>query len=128
MIQSFQCPICGNLNAIGEPACTRCGQNFVYNCPVCGSPVSNRYNKCHSCNTLFNWSTPYQQIIPADSSAGMSEQVIEQDIQEPSIRGARGNAAAGRGITSRPAFWVMLMGICVLIIAVLLIIDRIISS
>jgi hypothetical protein len=154
MIQSFQCPICGNLNAIGEPSCTVCGQNFVYYCPVCASPLNNRYTNCPSCQTLFNWSRgPLQRYQAMESNTG-SSQNAPSDVpvsrpaqsfrQNPSVvlpekspgsvpDQSRSNArvietAATPGVTSRPAFWVTLMIGCMVVIAVLLLIDRIINA
>ena len=154
MIQSFQCPVCGNLNAFGEPSCTRCGQNFVYNCPVCGNPVNNHYANCPSCQTLFNWSRESgQSYQPARSDAsapqgiqsigqnpytapgslpGASDSQPEQSNDVPAAQSqivpGRSPRAAATGMTSRPAFWVMLMICCIIIIAVLLFVDRIINA
>ena len=127
MIQSFQCPTCGNLIAIGEPACINCGQNFVYNCPVCGNPVDNRYVRCGSCKTLFNWSKPTQQnteINPVNPPPGR--------VTYPDIRQSRTGinqikektASSNLNITSRPMFWVTLIIVCVILIGVLLFIGR----
>ena len=154
MIQNFQCPVCGNLNALGEPACTVCGQSFFYNCPVCGNPINNRCSACPSCKTLFNWSREptrsYQANIqainnPQNITPGISSSKADQNLQEniPVTSPAQSPALTARqsrvalndksskpaaSITSRPMFWVMLMIACIILIAVLLLMDRIISA
>lgn len=151
MIQSFQCPICANLNAFGEPSCVQCGQNFVYNCPVCGCHISNRYANCPSCRTAFQWSRlpqqDYQPIglntTPSPVNKTADETIPVQDIHYESTTQAkvqstvypgrqpirnRSTARMEPGITSRPAFWVMLMIGCIIAIAILLFIDRMINA
>jgi hypothetical protein len=127
MIQSFQCPTCGNLIAIGEPACPNCGQNFVYNCPVCGNPVDNRYVRCGSCKTLFNWSKPVQQIAEITPVNRVPEQVTYPDIRQSRV-GIREikerTASSDLNMTSRPMFWLMLIVGCVICIGVLLLVSR----
>ena len=120
MIQSFQCPVCGTLNAIGEPECTNCGQGFVYNCPVCGSPLNNRYPNCPNCRTVFNWavSSPQGETMADEKSEGRSR--VQQEparVSQP----ARQPGRKGVSIAARPMFWVMLIVICAILIALLLI-------
>jgi len=126
MIQSFQCPICGTLNALGEPECSECGQAFVYNCPVCGSPLNNRYPNCPNCRTVFNWGPT---AGPAATSAGP---VIAQKTywQQAAVgtSPARRTDAGAASFTARPMFWVTLIVICAVIIALLLIADKIINK
>jgi hypothetical protein len=157
MIQSFQCPVCGTLNALGEPSCTGCGQSFTCSCPVCGGPVNNRYTNCPSCQTLFNWSrgpaesyfsspSPQeasqniQQGIPNQQpDTGVRENAENQENQQPAPVATRGNRQSRvpvqqrkepppAGITSRPIFWVMLMIACIIAIAALLFVDRLINA
>jgi hypothetical protein len=120
MIQSFQCPVCGTLNAIGEPECTGCGQGFVYNCPVCGSPLNNRYPNCPNCRTVFNWavSSPQNESITEEKSPGRSR--VQQDAPR-APQAMRQQGEKGAGIAARPMFWVMLIVICAILIALLLI-------
>jgi uncharacterized membrane protein YvbJ len=122
MIQSFQCPVCGTLNAIGEPECTNCGQGFVYNCPVCGSPLNNRYANCPNCRTVFNWAVSRpQNDANVDNKAPVDNEVRQAT---PQLSGAgRQRAAKGISITTRPMFWAMLIVICAVLIALLLIAD-----
>jgi hypothetical protein len=134
MIQSFQCPTCGNLIAIGEPACANCGQNFVYNCPVCGNPVDNRYVRCGSCKTLFNWSKPVEQNAEINSGNQGNQVNQPERVTYPDIRQSRAGmqeikertASSNLNMTSRPMFWLMLIVGCAILIAVLLFISRII--
>jgi predicted RNA-binding Zn-ribbon protein involved in translation (DUF1610 family) len=138
MIQSFQCPTCGNLIAIGEPACTNCGRNFIYNCPVCGNPVDNRYVRCGSCKTLFNWSKSVQQNAetgpgnpgnPGDPVNPTPGRVTYQDIRQSraGISGFKERTASSNvNMTSRPMFWLMLIVGCVILICVLLFISKVI--
>ncbi|MBN1375115.1 MAG: hypothetical protein JXA01_03045 [Dehalococcoidia bacterium] len=86
MIQNFQCPGCGNLVALGEPACSHCGQFFKYNCPVCGNPVDNRYIRCGSCNTLFNWSKSIQYNPETSASTIQQARVSFQNQQQANIQ------------------------------------------
>jgi hypothetical protein len=136
MIQSFQCPTCGNLIAIGEPACINCGQNFVYNCPVCGNPVDNRYVRCGSCKTLFNWSKQVQQNAEMNPM-NQSNQVNpvnppQENITYPETRQSRvgfreikeKTASSSPSMTSQPMFWLMLIVASAIIIGVLLFISR----
>jgi hypothetical protein len=126
MIQSFQCPICGTLNALGEPECSECGQGFVYNCPVCGSPLNNRYPTCPNCRTVFNWGTPARPAAAAASPVALQEAYEEQAAPVTSPGRRAGDGAAS--YTARPAFWVMLIIICAVLIALLLVADRIINK
>jgi len=125
MIQSFQCPICGTLNALGEPECSECGQAFVYNCPVCGSPLNNRYPTCPNCHTIFNWGSSGR--IPAAAPGPATPQAPEQ--QE--VAAASSGRKPGPGLasyTARPVFWVTLIVICAVLIALLLILDGVINK
>jgi len=128
MIQSFQCPICGNLNALGEPECSECGQGFAYNCPVCGSQINNRYPTCPNCRTVFNWGATAR---PASEAAGTTvrqqEAYAEQQAAPAGPTGRRegGGAAA---YMARPIFWLALMAVCAVIIALLLIADVIFNK
>jgi hypothetical protein len=127
MIQSFQCPVCGTMNAIGEPECTNCGQGFVYNCPVCGSPLNNRYTNCPNCRTVFNWavSRPQNQLSVDDKNPASSG--VRQETPQPP-KAIRQRREKGAGITSRPMFWAMLIVICAVLIALLLIIGGLIHA
>lgn len=127
MIQSFQCPVCGTLNAIGEPECTGCGQGFVYNCPVCGSPLNNRYANCPNCRTVFNWAVSSTQNLAAAGDKGPERSGVQQE--SPQVSGAaRQRVKSGPGITVRPMFWVMLIVICAILIALLLIVGGLIHA
>ena len=127
MIQSFQCPICGTLNALGEPECSQCSQGFVYNCPVCGSPLNNRYPTCPNCHTVFNWGTPARPTaMPAGSLA--AQEAFELPPAAPVTAPVRRPGGERAGYTARPAFWVTLIIVCAVIIALLLIADRIINK
>jgi hypothetical protein len=126
MIQSFQCPICGTLNALGEPECSECGQAFVYNCPVCGSPLNNRYPTCPNCRTIFNWGTPGRIPIAAPGPAAPQMAAEPQDLPA-----AESGSKPGAGLsryTARPLFWVVLIVICAALIALLLIVDMVINK
>ncbi|MEI6186028.1 MAG: hypothetical protein WCP43_02370 [Dehalococcoidia bacterium] len=127
MIQSFQCPICGNLNALGEPECSECGQGFAYNCPVCGSQLNNRYPTCPNCRTVFNWGTPARS---AAASAGpiTPQEAYEEQQAAPVMPPAHSTAGGAADYTARPMFWVTLMVVCAVIIALLLIADVIINK
>ena len=122
MIQSFQCPICSTLNALGEPECSECGQAFVYNCPVCGSTLNNRYPTCPNCHTIFNWGASGR--IPAEAPGPATPQAPEQQ-EVPRTSPER---KPGASLTARPVFWVMLVVICAVLIALLLIIDGVINK
>jgi hypothetical protein len=127
MIQSFQCPVCGTLNAIGEPECTGCGQGFVYNCPVCGSPLNNRYTNCPNCRTIFNWSvTPPQNQHAVNDKKPLRNEVRQETSQVSGV--IRQQGKNDLSITSRPMFWAMLIVICAILIAVLLIADGLIHA
>jgi len=120
MIQSFQCPVCGTLNAIGEPECTNCGQGFVYNCPVCGSPLNNRYATCPNCRTVFNWAVSPTQRQPSVDNQDAPGSVVRQE--NPLTPGAgRQREKKGISLASRPTFWALLIVICAVLIALLLI-------
>jgi hypothetical protein len=127
MIQSFQCPVCSTLNAIGEPECTDCGQGFVYNCPVCGSPLNNRYTNCPGCHTLFNWAVAPPQSPPDAVDKQPQANEVQQETQ-PAPKTFRQLREKGAGITSRPMFWAMLVVICAVLIALLLIVDGLIHA
>ncbi|MDD5648516.1 MAG: hypothetical protein PHY03_06245 [Dehalococcoidia bacterium] len=126
MIQSFQCPVCGTLNALGEPECSECGQVFVYNCPVCGSPLNNRYPACPNCHTIFNWG------VSPRATAVATGPVVPNKVFEPQptpeISPGRGEESGAAGFTQRPIFWVILIIICAVLIALLLIIDGLINK
>ena len=126
MIQSFQCPICGTLNALGEPECSECGQAFVYNCPVCGSPLNNRYPNCPNCRTIFNWG-PAAGFAATAAGPVVAQNTYEQKAAD-SASPARSAGAGAAGFTARPMFWVTLIIICAVLIALLLIADRIINK
>ena len=126
MIQSFQCPICGTLNALGEPECSECGQAFVYNCPVCGSPLNNRYPTCPNCHTVFNWGTSTRTTVLAVGP--MAEQNTYEQPAAPLSSPVRKPGDGIAGYTARPMFWVILIIICAVIIALLLIADRIFNK
>jgi len=127
MIQSFQCPVCGTLNAIGEPECTDCGQGFVYNCPVCGSPLNNRYTNCPNCRTVFNWAIQRPQNPPAADKTDPNIGVMRQET--PLIpRASRQRGEKGISLTSNPMFWAMLIAVCAVLIALLLIADGLIHA
>ncbi|MBN1690798.1 MAG: hypothetical protein JW901_07245 [Dehalococcoidia bacterium] len=126
MIQSFQCPICGTLNALGEPECSECGQAFVYNCPVCGSPLNNRYPACPNCHTIFNWGTPPRAAAEAAIPVVPQKAFETQPFSERSSKRREEPKAAG--LTSKPIFWVLLIVICAVLIALLLIADVIINK
>ncbi|MCX5996579.1 MAG: hypothetical protein NTV42_02960 [Chloroflexi bacterium] len=127
MIQSFQCPVCGTLNAIGEPECTNCGQGFVYNCPVCGSPLNNRYAICPNCRTVFNWAVSPAQKQPAFDNQDAPGGVVRQE--NPLMPGAgRQREKKGTRLASRPMFWTLLIVICAVLIALLLIADGLIHA
>jgi hypothetical protein len=153
MMQSFQCSACGHQNAFGEPACAQCGQAFIYNCPICGSHINNRYDKCRGCGAAFNWGTAVPQNPPdsninppAGTNAGFQgnmPQNMPAYFPPPAIRPPAapvGNPASttrkffqpDQGQTSKlfssPRFWVILIIICAVLIAILLIIDRLISK
>jgi hypothetical protein len=126
MIQSFQCPVCGTLNALGEPECSECGQAFVYNCPVCGSPLNNRYPTCPNCRTVFNWGGPSRVAI-AEPGPAAPQRAPEQQA----FPAAESRSKPGEGLsryTARPIFWVTLIVICAILIALLLIIDGVINK
>jgi hypothetical protein len=127
MIQSFQCPVCSTLNAIGEPECTNCGQGFVYNCPVCGSPLNNRYTNCPNCHTIFNWAVARPENQPAGDNITPPDNEARQET--PQLAGAsRQREEKGIRITSRPMFWAILIVICAVLIALLLIADGLIHA
>lgn len=127
MIQSFQCPVCGTLNAIGEPECTSCGQGFVYNCPVCGSPLNNRYANCPNCRTVFNWAVSATQNLPAARDENPNHIGVAQET--PPVSGiARQRVNKVPGIVVRPMFWIMLIVICAILIALLLIVGGLIHA
>ena len=130
MIQSFQCPTCGSLNALGEPSCQNCGQSFVYNCPVCGNPIDNRFLRSASCNTLFNWSKPIlqnaQELTPNMQRMSVSYPETRQsrvEINESKAKPISTNVPR----TSQAKFWLMLMVGSVILIALLLFLDRLIN-
>ncbi|MCX6001477.1 MAG: hypothetical protein NTY79_02915 [Chloroflexi bacterium] len=127
MIQSFQCPVCGTLNAIGEPECTNCGQGFVYNCPVCGSPLNNRYATCPNCRTVFNWAVSPTQKQPAVDNQDAPGSVVQQEnTLTPGV--GRQQGKKGASLASRPMFWALLIVICAVLIALLLIADGLIHA
>lgn len=127
MIQSFQCPVCGTLNAIGEPECTNCGQAFVYNCPVCGSPLNNRYANCPNCRTVFNWAIPAAQPQPAGRERPAPRSIPRQEPRQVAGE-ARQQGNPGGGLVRRPMFWAMLIVVCAILIALLLIVDGLIHA
>ena len=127
MIQSFQCPICGNLNALGEPECSECGQGFVYNCPVCGSPLNNRYATCPNCHTVFNWGT-IARPVNMDVGPVATQEAYEQQQATPVTPPVRKLGGDRASYASRPIFWVTLMVACAALVALLLIADTIINK
>jgi hypothetical protein len=126
MIQSFQCPVCATLNALGEPECSECGQAFVYNCPVCGSPLNNRYPTCPNCRTIFNWGTPVR-IPTAALGPAAPQRALEQQYLPAATSGSKPGAGLSRH-TARPIFWVILIVICAVLIALLLIVDVVVNK
>jgi hypothetical protein len=158
MMQSFQCTTCGHQNAFGEPACTQCGQPFIYSCPICGIHINNRYDKCRGCGAEFNWGTMLQQnhsdsivSIPTGESQAFPDNVVQNTtpympspaLPSPAMPAPAfpaGQAANTDRKLSQPAqsrsntlfsssrFWVILIIICVVIIAILLVIDRLVSK
>jgi hypothetical protein len=126
MIQSFQCPICGTLNTLGEPECSECGQAFVYNCPVCGSSLNNRYPTCPNCHTIFNWGSAPRAVAEVASPATPFTAYEPPPVAEmPPLRKEESRRA---GLTSRPIFWVILLVGCAVLIALLLIADGLINK
>lgn len=149
MLQNFQCTSCGHLNAFGEPACTQCGQPFIYNCPICGSHINNRYDKCRGCGATFNWGVPVQQA-PVNTAAALPQENLnvypQNQVQTPppfimpSAAAQQPSTTTGQvckpfqpsgekstALYSTPRFWIILIIICVVLIALLLVIDRFIS-
>ncbi len=126
MIQSFQCPICGTLNALGEPECSECGQAFVYNCPVCGSPLNNRYPACPNCHTVFNWGESPRAAVEAANPAVLRKAFEPQPAQE--ISPMRREEPRAARFTQKPMFWIILIVICAVLIALLLIADGLINK
>lgn len=126
MIQSFQCPTCGTLNALGEPECSECGQAFVYNCPVCGSPLNNRYPTCPNCRTIFNWGTPGRVPIMTAGPVALQEAPKLRDLPAAESGSKTGSRLAG--YTARPMFWLVLIVVCAVLIALLLIVDLVINK
>jgi hypothetical protein len=126
MIQSFQCPVCATLNALGEPECSECGQAFVYNCPVCGSPLNNRYPTCPNCRTIFNWGASARPAAAAAGPFAPQKEYGQEDASGASNRRRAGADAAS--YTARPAFWVTLIVVCAVLIALLVIADIIINK
>jgi hypothetical protein len=153
MMQSFQCIVCGHQNAFGEPACAQCGQAFIYNCPICGSHINNRYDKCRACGASFIWGTTLQQnhpdsvlnIPPAENQSfqNMMPQNAAPYIPPPaqSQPGYYPNPAVStarktpqpvqsqnKSLFSSPRLWIILIIICAVLIAIMFIIDRLISK
>jgi len=126
MIQSFQCPICGTLNALGEPECSECGQAFVYNCPVCGSPLNNRYPACPNCRTVFNWGASPRAAAEAANHT-VPRQAFEPQLSQE-ISPVRREEPRAAGFTQRPMFWITLIVVCAVLIALLLIADGLINK
>jgi predicted RNA-binding Zn-ribbon protein involved in translation (DUF1610 family) len=127
MIQSFRCPVCGNFNALGEPNCANCKQGFSYNCPVCGSPINNRYSNCPTCGTAFIWSLQIAQSLkPGEMMSVPPVKPIGQDTSPPRVVIMQTDVRTS--ITHRSIFWITLIVICIVIIAVLLFIDSLINS
>jgi len=144
--------MCGRQNAFGEPACTQCGQTFIYNCPICGSHINNQYNKCRGCGTAFNWGTMMQQNqstainFPSPESQAFQDnqqQNIDSMVTAPPISQPDSPAeyvpstvrqpsqpvqSQANTLFSSPKFWIILIIICIVLIAILLIVDRFISK
>jgi len=130
MIQSFQCPVCGSLNPLGEPSCPNCGRSFVYNCPVCGNPIDNRYLRCSSCQTLFNWSKPVGQDSQLQPSNGEGMRIMYPQTRQSRVEinevKQKPQSTSG-SLTSRPIFWLMLMFGCMILVVLLLFLDKMIN-
>lgn len=149
MLQNFQCTSCGHLNTFGEPVCIRCGQTFIYNCPICGSHINNRYSKCRGCGASFNWGIAVQQN-PINTPSALSQKEIssyQQNTEQnpvpfmlPTAISQQTSATAGHtdklsekkggeisNLFSTSRFWIILIIVCVVLIALLLIIDRFLS-
>lgn len=127
MVQNFQCPSCGNFNAIGEPVCAKCGRLFQYCCPVCGSPVDNRYLRCNTCNTSFNWYKPIQQNTEITAVNTQQVRLPYPASQQSGVapkQAVKNSQQANLPLTSRPVFWVILMIGCAVLIAILLFVAR----
>lgn len=128
MVQNFQCPSCGNFNAIGEPVCAKCGRLFQYSCPVCGSPVDNRYLQCVACNTSFNWYKPMQQNTEVTTvntqQARLPYPASQQSGTKQAVKSRENTRPANLPLASRPVFWVILMIGCAVLIAILLFLSR----
>jgi len=147
MMQNFQCPICGNYNAFGEPECSQCKQAFVYNCPVCGTHINNLYNKCSGCGAVFNWGkqnshkqinnivpNDYERLVispstqPATTDTGPAAPSLNADagINAPDLIQTTNNSPGAKqkiGLFSNWRFWVILMLACVILTTILFLID-----
>lgn len=147
-MQTFQCPVCGNPNALGEPVCNNCGRSFSYNCPVCCSVINNRYNNCVNCGTAFNWGISLQPNvanegfnISADTSSmpnvDMDGQQNDVDSrppgglkrsEEPEPRLSGQGDSRNKEFIRGSRLWISLIIICAGMIVILFIIDRIVNT
>lgn len=155
MMQTFQCSACGNQNAFGEPVCSHCGQPFVYNCPICGIHINNTYDRCRGCGAVFYWGkTPQQNVVdtlaapPAVENPQFNSPLQQNPQpfvplvpppdrlqQTPYNVGAtaqqqnpRPSYSRSGSLLSSTKFWLILIVVCIALIAIILVIDRLINN
>ena len=128
MIQTFQCPVCGSPVVVGEPTCKACGETFSYNCPACGFIVDNRFHYCPNCGIKLNWVT-HPQTGPSPAIAyGETGQRQEQDDEKPQKLSQPKETTPGNRIRRMPGLWLILVFVCILLIIIVLVIDRILNA
>lgn len=128
MIQTFQCPVCGNPVEVGEPTCKACGETFSYNCPACGFIVDNRFHYCPNCGIELNWVT-HPQTGPSPAIAyAEAGQHQEQDDEKPQKLSQPKETTPVNRRGRMPGLWLILVFVCILLIIIVLVIDRILNA
>jgi len=64
MQQTFPCPRCGSLNAIGQRSCRSCGERFQYGCAHCGATTGNMSKFCTNCGRELYQQTQLTEPFP----------------------------------------------------------------
>ncbi|MDD5312660.1 MAG: hypothetical protein PHO26_06470 [Dehalococcoidia bacterium] len=128
MMPNFQCPVCFNYNALGDPACKVCGERFIYNCPVCNTPVDNRYPHCPNCGDLLYWGIAQQQAASKENTNFEPLPAFAEKSLEPVGVSKAGETKKAKGRPGKSLLWIILIAICVLLIVAILAIDGIINK
>ncbi len=126
MIQQFQCPACGEVCIMGDPACRVCGEYFTYNCPSCSYFVNKGNNRCPNCGTQLYWGSPPVKTTGSQSNTiGTDPNIPAERLSKKT--GSLPKQDAKKSKRLQYVLWLVLALLCVILIGVILFIDRILN-